>query len=372
MVSAGTKALGGARFSLVSVLPGTLLAAVVLVAARSGAYGSGTASLERIVPTSAELSAGWAVLLIFALFFAGVLLQPFQVALVQYLEGYWDRGPTRSLGTIAVEGHRRRLRTAEVQADLTAPDATGLTFRAVANFARAEGRAGRVSARSRSLVARYPTEIGRVMPTMLGNILRNGEDAAGDRYGLGAMTLYPRMYPSVSKPLSDAMARQLDVIALTASLCVSFAVSAAATSPILARFDEWSLIPVASLILGAVSYRGAMRAAEDHGVLFASSFDLHRFDMLRALHHAVPSTVEQEFALNHELTRFLKGRQPPGEDMAAHRYDHSIYEEPPPPAPLPEGGGEASRNEPGTSEAYAAIPRPDEPAEPPHPAGPAR
>lgn len=374
MVSAGTKALGGARFSLVSILPGTILAAVVLASIRSGAYGSGVASLQRIISMSAELSAGGTVLLVFMLFLAGVLLQPFQVALVQHLEGYWDRGPMRPFRTIAVEGHRRRLRSAKIQeTNLTAPNATASTFRAVADLARANARAGRVIARARAIIDRYPTEIDQVMPTMLGNILRNAEDAAGDRYGLDATTLYPRMYPSVSKPLLDAIARQLDIIALTASLCVSFLVSAVATLPILARLDLWSMIPVALLILGAVSYRGAMQAAEGHGVLFATSFDLHRFDLLRALHHALPSTVQDEQALYQVLTAFLQGRQPPDDAMAAHHYDHSIYEKSPSPLSscLPEVGEEASRNK-GTEGVDVATPRPDEPVEPPRPAGPAR
>jgi hypothetical protein len=312
-------------------------------------------------------------LLVFVLFFAGVLLQPFQVALVQYLEGYWDGGPMRPFGKIAIEGHRRRLRSAQIQADLRAPHATGSTFRVVADLARAKGRADRIITRSMAVVERYPADIGRVMPTMLGNILRNGEVAAGKRYGLGAMTLYPRMYPSVSKPLSDAIAHQLDVIALMASLCVSFTVGAVATSPILARLDLWSMIPVMLLVLGAVSYRGAMRAAEEHRTLFATSFDLHRFDMLRALHYAVPSTVEDERALFKALTRFLGGRLPPDTDMAVYQYDHSIYEKSSPPdSTRSSEGGEETRLKGDTDEADAATPRPDEPAEPPHRANPAR
>jgi len=288
IVTAGTKALGGARFSLVSLFPGTLLATVVLLAAPSGAYGSGPANVAQLTSRASDWGSGGAVLLVFGLFLAGVLLQPFQVALVQYLEGYWDRRPTRALAAIAIETHRRRLRTAAVEQDITAPTITTMTLRAGADAARAHSLAARRTAHAESLQRRYPTDISRVMPMMLGNILRNGEDAAGDRYGLGALTVYPRMYPTISKPLSDAMARQLDMITLTASLCVSSVVGAVVTSPILLRLDLWSLIPVIAGLLGIVSYRGALRAASDHGVLFATTFDLHRFDTLRALHYRLP------------------------------------------------------------------------------------
>jgi hypothetical protein len=188
------------------------------------------------------------------------------------------------------------------------------------------------------------------MPTMLGNILRNGEDTAGKRYGLGALTVYPRMYPSISKPLSDAMARQLDMITLTASLCVSSTLGAIVTSPVLMRLDLWSLIPIVASLLAIMSYRGALRAASDHGVLFATTFDLHRFDMIRAMHY--------EF--NKRLTAFLQGRQPPAGRLARQRFDHSIYDKPiaaPAPAQSEGGGATEQRDVPEPPPPPADQPR---------------
>jgi hypothetical protein len=328
-VTAVTKALGGARLSLVSLLPGMLLATVVFVAVQSGAYGSGPASVSQLNAKGSPLNdAGVAVLLVFGLFLAGVLLQPFQVTLVQYLEGYWDHRPTRVFAALAIEGHRRRMRSADVEKTVDPPPMITLTLRAGADAARAHAVAAGRRARAGSLLSRYPTDINRVMPTMLGNTLRSGEDAAGERYGLRALTVYPRMFPSISKPLSDTIARQLDMITLTASLSVSSTLGAIVTSPILVRLDLWSLIPVVASLLAVISYRGALRAASDHGVLFATTFDLHRFDMIRALHYELPLTSDKEIEFNKLLTKFLQDRQPPTGRFANQKYDHSIYDTP--------------------------------------------
>jgi len=215
LVQAGTKALGGARFSLVNILPGALLAAIVVAATRSGAYGLGEVSVQKVIPSASEFSAGTAVVSVFALFVFGVLLLPFQIALVQLLEGYWGQGILgRTLGGLAVERHRRRYTTASVLRITKAPEPPGHTFAQIAKLARDQAAAARRKSRAEALLKQFPLDPDLLMPTMLGNVLRNGEDYAGSRYGLDALTVYPRMYPSLSKPLSDAMTRQLDRVRL--------------------------------------------------------------------------------------------------------------------------------------------------------------
>jgi hypothetical protein len=343
VVAAGTKALGGARFSLVSILPGTLFASIVAMAALSGAYTSDDPGLAKLQEAVKTWDTAGAVLGVLVLFLTGVLLQPFQVALVQVLEGYWQRRPLRALSSVAIERHRRRMRTAQVERRSSVPPAPAATdLRAGADLTRARALVARRRTRADAVLRRYPVKIEKVLPTTLGNILRNGEEAAGDRYGLEALTLYPRMYPLVSKPLMDAMARQLDTISLTASLTVSSAAAAVATAPLAVRQlgTFWALVPLFALLLAVVSYRGSLRAAADHGLLFATTFDLHRFDMIRALHFALPSTFAEERALYEELKGFYQGRRHPLPPLERRRFDHSIYDQPPPPpAPEQAGGG---------------------------------
>lgn len=379
VVTAGSKALGGARFTLVNVLPGVLLASTVLVTARSGAYGPGPASFGDIIPDTDDPTVGGAVVLLFALFVAGVLIQPFQVALVQYLEGYWgDSALGRSAGAVATELHRRRLRTAFVEQDVFPPPPSTTTLAQVAAYSRAAARAERGRVRAAAILHRYPAKFDRLMPTMLGNVLRNAEDAAGDRYKLDAMTLYPRMYSSISKPLADAMSRQLDVITLTASMCVSFALGTLATTPVLLRLDLWSLVPLVTVLLAVLSYRGGVRAATSHGVLFATTFDLHRFDALRAMHYRLPDTFDEEQRLNGALTAFLQNKVTPDRTGLNHPYDHSIYQQPaalPPPTPEDRPRNEdvsAFGDGPGADKPSDTTPESGASGEPPLLPGPAR
>jgi len=354
VVQAGTKALGGARFSLVNVLPGTLFAVIVLAAIRAGAYGDGEASLANVIPAASQRTAGGAVVLVFGLFLVGVLLQPFQIALVQFLEGYWGHGRVGGVaGKLAVERHRRRYTTARAVHDAEPSSPQDATFTQVAEFSRCQAAEARTKSRADALLKQLPIEPKHLMPTMLGNVLRNGEDYAGERYGLDALTVYPRMYPSLSKSISDAMSRQLDVIAVTAAMCVSSIAAALATAPVVRRLDLWSLIPLGALLLGVLAYRGALRAAGTHATLFATAFDLHRFDMLQALHYELPKTVDRELELNRELTTFLQSRLPPHQKLVKFGYEHPVGWPPPVPVPAPPNKNGGAGGGPTTVEGAA-------------------
>ncbi|WP_214408270.1 hypothetical protein [Pseudonocardia lacus] len=350
LVAAGSKALGGARFSLVNVMPGVLLVGVVLGAAWSGAYGGGPVTLDAVADHIGDPVQ--TILLVFGLFLAGVVIQPFQLALVQFLEGYWGQGAVAGpVGAVAAELHRRRLHTAALRSGARAAPPASSRSADVVRHVRAEQVAQRIGARAIARRAQYPEDAERVMPTLLGNILRGAEDAAGSRYGLDALTVYPRMYPSISKPLQESMTRQLDAITLGASMCVSFALILIATAPLIVlRSDAWSLIPVAALVLAVVSYRGALRAAASHGALFAAAFDLHRFDLIRALHYRLPETADEEWELNTQLTEFLQQRGQAADcGISDQSYDHAIYKDitfPTPEQADPDPADEPSADEP--------------------------
>jgi hypothetical protein len=158
------------------------------------------------------------------------------------------------------------------------------------------------------------------------------------------------------------MSRQLDVIGTTASFCVSFGVATLATAPLLRRLDLWSLIPAAVLLLSIVSYRGAVRAAEMHATLFATTFDLHRFDMLRAMHYPLPKNVEQEQKFNWALTNFLQSRTEPHSELAVYGYEHLS------PKPVAQEPQESQESQPELS----PEPMQTESAQKPNPLDPAR
>ena len=164
------------------------------------------------------------------------------------------------------------------------------------------------------------------MPTILGNALRDSEDNAGGRYGLAMPIVYPRMYPLLSPKLDRAISAQLDMLDTTAAFCVAFGLVALLTLPLIARLDWWSLVPLVALLMSGVAYRGAVSTARGHGTLLATAFDLHRFDMLKALHYELPLTPDEELALNKSLSGFLDSRDVDAvRRMSKFRYSHPSY-----------------------------------------------
>ncbi|MFD3440796.1 hypothetical protein ACFWU3_25175 [Streptomyces sp. NPDC058685] len=315
LVEASTKALGGSRFSLLNVLPATVVVTTVTVLIRAGAYSSsGPVRFDRVLPEGERDAVALALFGLAALL-CGILVRPFETALVQLLEGYWARpSPLAPLSRAAQERHRRRRDDARIVAEApvrrTTP-AIGATLRDMAREDRRSSRAGRRQARAVSIRDAYPDDTrGRtetdLMPTLLGNVLKRGERLAGDRYGLDMMVVFPRIYPYISERLHTALARQFELITSTASLSISFALLSLATTPLVARLDVWSAVPFAAAAVSVLAYRGAIAASHGHGRLLATVFDVHRFDLAAAMHYDPGETAQEQHELNLSITEFLQ------------------------------------------------------------------
>jgi hypothetical protein len=143
------------------------------------------------------------------------------------------------------------------------------------------------------------------MATELGNALLRGERLSGDRYGLDMMRTYPRIYPFVSERLNGAVTQQMDVVASTASLCVSLAICTVATLPLVLRLDGWSLLPVLPAVMAVLAYRGAVAAALYLAELLCAVFDLHRFDLVKAFHYKPENSALESAQMNELISEFL-------------------------------------------------------------------
>ncbi|MGY6026901.1 hypothetical protein [Streptomyces spinosirectus] len=334
LVSASTKALGGSRFSLLNVLPAAVVVATVAVLIRAGAYSpDGQVRFDHVLPEG-ERDALAVALFGLAALLCGILLRPFETALVQLLEGYWaNPSPLAPLVPAAVERHRRRRDDAKTLAKyLRTPGqpGTNATLQELARHDRKLSRAARVRSRAEYLRDAYPTDdrlaeqpleagIHRtdLMPTLLGNVLRRGERVAGDRYGLDMMVVYPRLYPFISDRLEGAVGRQFELITSTASLSISFGLLSLATTPLLARLDPWSAAPLLAAAVSLAAYRGAVAASRSHATILATVFDLHRFDLAAAMHFELPKNPWEEHRLNKRITDFLR----PGSVAPLHRHE---------------------------------------------------
>ncbi|MFI1440492.1 hypothetical protein [Streptomyces fructofermentans] len=338
LVKAGTKTFGGS-FGLLNVLPGVVVVTVITVMVRAGLYDpQAPADFRAVAPGGDDAST--AVLLAFGALLGGVLLRPFEVRLVQLLEGYWTAAaPVGGVRALSAERHRRRrnnawLERSSVERRPTPPDAGPLSLREEADRQRAQARVERIREQAGFRVRDYPERDVDIMPTLLGNILRNAEYLAGHRYGLDVRVAYPRMFPTVSAPMQLAVRRQLDLITASASLTVCFGLITLASLPLVLRLDVWSLTAPAAALMAAVAHRGAAAASREHKHLLMAVFDVHRFDLAAAFRYKPPLTAADELALHRQLNSFMLDSEPesaprptralgsPGGDLADREFEH--------------------------------------------------
>jgi hypothetical protein len=275
----------GARFALVGLLPGVVLALFVLALLWSGAPGEAP-DLDRILDEARELDAWAGGLLFLALLVAAIVMQPLQLGLVRWLEGYWPR-------PLAARGRERYERRVTALEATTAPRRKPLTPEELATMSDAASE----------LRLLPPRE--HLMPTRLGNALRAAEVRAGEPYGLDAVVAWPRLYPLLPDPVRAVVDGQRDALDVNARFCSIFAAAAVISAALLVTHGWWLLVPVGCLVLAWLAYRAAVASAVAYGESIRTAVDLHRFTLLEALHLPLPATPEEERELNRKLSRFL-------------------------------------------------------------------
>jgi hypothetical protein len=282
------------RFTALGLVPTAALIALVLVLQMSGAP-SAAPRLDRLAQRVNELGFGAAVLVLLAVAFLAQLTYPLQPSLLRLLEGYWESSPPgRLLAMLGVRLHRRRMnRLLEIAYRTTATTRD----EAVQRVAR------------RRLESGYPPDEERLLPTRLGNALRAFEDQVGQRYGLETVVVFPRLTPYLSDPVRAALDDLRDQLDIAARLCVTLLLATVLSGVLLLAHGWWLVLPATTALLAWVAYRSAIQAAVAYGEEVAVAFDLHRFEMLRGLHFALPDAAAAELTLNEQVSRFLAERR---------------------------------------------------------------
>ncbi|MFG1669727.1 hypothetical protein [Streptomyces sp. Y7] len=289
------------RVLSVHFAPCALFVTGVLALVRAGSF-SGRSDWEVVCPQRPAEALGAVTAVVVCASLLGLLLQPFQVRAVRALEGYWDRWPlTARLAGLLARAQRKRWQALRRRTHESAGGERGLRMRADAR---------------RRLAAHPPSDV--LLPTALGNALRAGEISAGERYGLTTLTSWPRIYLQVSDRMAEALGSARAVLDTAVNLCWSFL--ALGVTGVTALYDEpsaWWLCG-AALLLAAVAYKGAVTAAQTYSGLMHIVYDLHRFDLLDALHYPLPADGKSEKALFSQVSDlFARSGHPAG------RYDHA-------------------------------------------------
>ena len=289
----------GTRFRFVSLLPTALLALYALALYWSGAPGQAP-EVARVI-THAQKAADWAgFLLALGIVVVALIAEPLQVSLIRVLEGYWGESPPGRL--LAAPGkalHRwRRDRLDRRQRR------QGGTRGAVMG---SDGKAARQQAAREQAARRLRTYPPRAatLPTRLGNVLRAAEHRAGSRYGLEATVAWPRLYPLLGDKLTGVLDDLRDQLDLAARFCVAFALATVLSVCFLADYGWWLAVAAVTFLGALLCYRAAVSAAAAYGEAIEAAFDLHRFELLKALHLPLPADLARERVANQRLSRFL-------------------------------------------------------------------
>lgn len=290
LVEGGTKELG-VRFSLIGLLPSTILFLFLAALYCSGAPDNAP-NLHQVYERVKELGTQDSILLVLAVLTFSLVVHPLQHWLVQMLEGYWGDGFPFGLFTrLGKKWHSRRRLELVKQNRVNDPT----------NLEQVE-LAARAGAKLRSS---YPDQ-KRILPTMLGNVMRAAEDSSDEKYGLDAIVLWPRLYALLPDKMVDILSDQRNQLDLAARFCATFLLATAISIIFLYRQGWWLLVPAITLLLAWLSYRAAIAAALAYGTGIQTAFDLYRFELIKALQLELPADRKTEKESNQKLSKFLR------------------------------------------------------------------
>ncbi|ANS67461.1 hypothetical protein SLINC_5237 [Streptomyces lincolnensis] len=283
------------RVLAVHFVPCALFVGGVLALVRAGSF-SGRSDWGAVWPERPAEVVGLLATVVGCASLLGLLLQPFQVRAVRVLEGYWDRWPaTAWLADAVGRVQRRRWRS----------------LRERAHGAAGGGRELRVQADARRRLAGQPPA-NLLLPTALGNALRAGELTAGERYGLTTLSSWPRIYLQVSDRMAEVLRSARDALDTAVNLCWSFlALTVTSASALYDEPSHWWLCG-AGLASASVAYKGAVTTAQGYSGLMHLVYDLHRFDLLEALHYPLPADRDSEEEVFSDVSDLFAGSRPEG------------------------------------------------------------
>ncbi len=169
----------------------------------------------------------------------------------------------------------------------------------------------RYARRQEQLHHEYPHRANLLLPTRLGNTLRAAEGYAGRVYGMDTPFWWPRLWPLLPEESQTAVDNALTtMIALLnwATLMVGVTLDVAlylngCRIPHRAWWTVGAVLGGGLLIL--VAYWGALAQARSYGQQIRVVIDLHRFELLKALHSPLPANPQDERALWARLAAWL-------------------------------------------------------------------
>ncbi|MCS7249187.1 MAG: hypothetical protein NZ840_13245 [Anaerolineales bacterium] len=217
------------------------------------------------------------------LILSALLTAQWRSTVLRWLEGYWF-WPLRWLEKPCIAWQARRLRQAEIRLN--------------ALFEASSPGVARQRAELELFVHYFPGDPAELRPTRLGNILRAGETAAAQKYGLEAYACWPRLWQLLPAHLREDLTAVRSRLLTLAELWGMGLLSLVWTV-----WSGWAL-PFALLWMG-VSYWRMLPVAMVYADLIESAFDLYRLRLYEAVGWQCPPDSQREPAYGAALSEFL-------------------------------------------------------------------
>ena len=221
------------------------------------------------------------------------IINRFDHALIQLLEGYWPRwlNPLRSrlLTRQTAQYEKADLRFQELARKLEADSVAGRAPESelYEEYCELDWR-----------LRRIPAMPEQRMPTRLGNRLRATERISIDKYGLDAIICWPRLWLLLPVETKNEISVAREALDAAARLWLWGALF------ILWTIWAWWAAPVGIVVI-LLAYRWMLNAADVHGDIVEAAFDLHRFKLYEALRWPIPLNPAAEWEAGKALTRYL-------------------------------------------------------------------
>ncbi len=217
------------------------------------------------------------------------LIEQLRFAALRLLEGYWP-WPFYFVGKPIISFHKWNFKRIQNRW----------------NTLKSQGDDGMLTSEKRREMSElekrlhyYPTNLVEFLPTSLGNAIKAGEDAPYYKYGLDALTCWTRLWlllpVETQEDLSQAR-QQLDKLIMLFIWGLLF----------LVWVTWWQGAILISVIWIVFAYTLAVQCAMTFTDLIESAFDLHRFELYKAVHWSLhKKSGENEVTLGKQLTEFL-------------------------------------------------------------------
>jgi hypothetical protein len=219
---------------------------------------------------------------------SGFVVQQFDFTVLRLLEGYWP-GWLNPLAGWLVKGQRRRFKRIDQQLQtLNRQGLATLTPQEREAYIQADLDLGE-----------FP-ELGRLLPTRLGNILRAAEDHCAAKYGLDAIICWPRLWLLLPETTKTELSQARQHLNGTVRIWV-WGMLFLIWAPL---FRVWWPLPL-GLGTAWLAHRWLIQAARVYGDLIEAAFDLYRLQLYQAVRWPLPSTPAEERVLGQALTDYL-------------------------------------------------------------------